>query len=368
MIEAKGERFVQRCRRYPMLRVALALCVLLVACGPAAAGPNSNGAIIVHTNDAYNYSVMTVCTTALGQPASCADAITQSNKNFVNLSQMSTVWFLAAFAPAASPRVASVYFGTDVDEVNTDTGTNYAVCGPSGTQQVPDPGWPFDAGNSVGFGTPVLGNTLFRFYRFAVQNLDADPAAPNPWWCSAINPTGGYAAFFDDSFPPNEDRISRFGCVRWYEAGENQCPMVIDYTGACCFPWGECQMAITADCEEMGGLYMGDHTVCLPDNPCPQPGACCDPETGLCRFVPEAECFLPSAFIAGATCEPSNPCPQRGACCEPVTGACMYVLAAQCVAPSIWHGDWSCSPLPNNCPGPVGTEPTTWGQIKANYR
>jgi hypothetical protein len=128
------------------------------------AGSNSNGAIIVHTNDAYNYSAGTVCTTTLGAPATCEEAITRSDKNFVTLGQRSTVWFLAAFLPTASPRVASVYFGTDVDDANFDAGSNYGPCGPAGTQQVPDAGWPYDVGNSVGFGTPILGNTLFRFY------------------------------------------------------------------------------------------------------------------------------------------------------------------------------------------------------------
>lgn len=389
-----------------MRKILLALGIMALICTPAMAGPNANGAIIVHTNDAYNYSAGTACTTTFGLPADCASAITRSDKNFITAGQRSTVWFLAAFLPTASPRVASVYFGTDVDDLNFDAGSNYGPCGPLGTQQVPDGGWPYDAGNSVGFGTPVIGNTLFVFYVFGLDNYDDVVDAPNPWWCSTINQTGGYAAFFDDSFPPNQDNITKFGCVKWYEAGQNQCPEIIPISGACCFETGECLVLMQADCVAQGGSYVGDDTTCVPDNPCAQPGACCDLETGICRFVLEVACQPPFVFVGGA-CEPLNPCPQKGACCEPVTGVCTYVLADQCLAPSVWHGEWTCDPNncpvepqgaccdpatgaciyvyaaqclapmvwhpewtcdPNYCPPPVATEPTTWGQIKANYR
>ena len=49
-----------------MRKLLLALGILALLCQPVLAGPNSNGAIIVHTNDAYNYSAGTACTTTLG--------------------------------------------------------------------------------------------------------------------------------------------------------------------------------------------------------------------------------------------------------------------------------------------------------------
>jgi hypothetical protein len=390
-----------------MKRLLFLSLVLCLAVGGAQAGPNSNGAIIVHTNDAYNYSAGTACTTTLGMPASCADAITRSDKNFVTLGQRSTVWFLAAFLPGASPRVASVYFGTDVDDVNFDAGSNYGPCGPAGTQQVPDAGWPYDVGNSVGFGAPVIGNTFFRFYVFGLDNYDDNPDAPNPWWCSTINPTGGYAAFYDDSFPPVRDDITQFGCVRWYEAGENACPTISVETGACCFATGLCEVITSNDCAGLNGTYLGDNVPCLPDNPCPQPGACCDLETGVCTFVLEVACQPPLVFLGGS-CSPINPCPQQGACCEPMTGVCTMTLQTGCLPPNQWLGGpcqpvnpcpvepqgaccdlatgactylyqsqcmppmqflvgLTCTPT-NPCPPPVATEPTTWGKIKANYR
>lgn len=62
-----------------MFRATLGACVLFIACGAAAAGPNAKGAIIVHTNDAYNYLSTTICTPP-GLPSTCEDAITRTDK------------------------------------------------------------------------------------------------------------------------------------------------------------------------------------------------------------------------------------------------------------------------------------------------
>ncbi len=167
---------------------------------------------MVHTNDAYSYLSTTICTTSLGQPASCEEAITRTDK-----STGSVVWFLAAFLQTAVPRVAAVYFGVSFDEVNLDATAGFGPCGPSGTLQAPDAGWPSNSsGNSVAFGTPITGDTLFPFYYFRIDELSG---APGPFFCSAVNPSGGYAAYFDDSFPPRQDDIQRFGCVKWYDTG-----------------------------------------------------------------------------------------------------------------------------------------------------
>ena len=273
---------------------------------------------------------------------------------------------LAAFLPTASPRVASVYFGTDVDDVNFDAGSNYGLCGPAGTQQVPDQGWPYDVGNSVGFGTPVLGNTLFRFYAFGLDNYDDDPALPNPWWCSAINPTGGYAAFFDDSFPPNEDRITQFGCVKWYEPGYNDCPGMIPISGACCFATGECVVLLGRLRGPAWQLCRRRHDLRARQPLRPAWRVLRPRDRRLPRSFSRPIAWLPFVFHGGV-CEPTNPCPQRGACCDPVTGACVYTYEADCIDPMVWHPEYTTC-VPNYCPPPVPTEGTTWGQIKATYR
>ncbi len=88
-----------------MRKILLALGIMALICTPAMAGPNANGAIIVHTNDTYNYNSTTICTTTL-LPTACDAAVTTSTR-----ATAAVVWFLAAFLPTASPRVASVYFG-----------------------------------------------------------------------------------------------------------------------------------------------------------------------------------------------------------------------------------------------------------------
>jgi hypothetical protein len=180
--------------------------------------------------------------------------------------------------------------------------------------------------------------------------------------------------------------------------------------GACCFTDGHCEFL-----NEMQCLTSPDHllwfasTTCAPINPCPQPGACCDPGTGVCTFVQQGTCPPGWTWTAGVPCLPTNPCPQPGACCNPDTGACTYVqqgacppgwtwiagvpcvptnpcpppvptgaccdpqgnctitTQAGCLPPSVWHPEYvSC--VPNFCPPPVPVQNTTWGAIKATYR
>ena len=145
-----------------MRKILLALGIMALICTPAMAGPNANGAIIVHTNDSYTYLSATVCATPLGQPASCADATTR-----VESTGPAVVWFLAAFYTTASPAVSSIYFGVDFDAAELDPSLQFGLCGPSGSMEVPDEGWPArDAGNIVGFGTPGITSLLFPFYYF----------------------------------------------------------------------------------------------------------------------------------------------------------------------------------------------------------
>lgn len=63
------------------------------------------------------------------------------------------------------------------------------------------------------------------------------------------------------------------------------CPPV-DPTGACCFDTGELCLIITAaECESLGGTWLGPDTSCIKCDPIALPGACC---------VPGAPCFITS--------------------------------------------------------------------------
>ena len=70
----------------------------------------------------------------------------------------------------------------------------------------------------MAFGSPIVGDTFFPFYKLGVYGFDG------AYLGTSINPTGGYAAFVDDSNPPVLDECHRFGQVRWYRPGWNECP------------------------------------------------------------------------------------------------------------------------------------------------
>jgi hypothetical protein len=104
--------------------------------------------------------------------------------------------------------------------INLDPGVSLQVCGPAGSQQIPDTGWPYEGrGNTVAFSSPIEGNHLFPFYVFKI-----DGGTDSSYFSTGINPTGRYAAFIDDGFPPLTDEVTRFGTIRWYEDGANGCP------------------------------------------------------------------------------------------------------------------------------------------------
>jgi hypothetical protein len=318
------------------------------------------------------------------------------------------IWLLASFPPLSSPDVAAIYFGIEFDENNLDATVGHGYCGPAGTLEAPDAGWPSNsAGNSVGFGTPISGNILFPFYYFRVDELSG---APGPYFCSAINPTGGYAAYFDSSLPPMQDDIYLFGCVKWYAAGYNDCLTAPAPLGACCAPMtGTCALTTWGGCPAPW-VWLGEGTVCVP-NSCPQPlGACCFADGG-CEFLTQAACLAAADHVGwlgyGTSCSPTSPCAQPGACCNLSTGECMFLHPTYCQPPLLFVGegveclpdnqcpdvaaccdyDGNCAMLtvtecmqqggwwypgytcePNPCGAPTRTEKTTWGKIKASFR
>jgi hypothetical protein len=383
-----------------MRKFLLALGILALLCSPAMAGKNANGALVVHTNDANAYTTVGLCGRfdTVDNPGGCEQAGTQTNKDDAT---PALIWCIAAFLPTANPGVAVIYSGLNH---NLPPGqgyfNNFGLCGPAGSFELPDAGWPDTGGNSVAFGTPIVGDTFFPFYF-----LNAFGFA-GAFVGTAINPTGGYAAFIDDSNPPVQDDIVQFGTVRWGTLGQNDCPDEPVAEGACCFPDGSC---IVTPPDQCGGNYQGDGTVCAPNNPCPQPEACCFADEhcenllandcvarggtpqgpgSLCTAElcvipdPEACCFddgscqdlLADACTAagghpqgaGTLCATTNcpPPPRTGACCF-ADGSCQVITLDECTAAggNYLGDDTSC----DDCP-PVATETTTWGAIKANYR
>jgi hypothetical protein len=295
--------------------------------------------MVVHTNDSYNWSNLTVCTAEM--PATCDALNTLATRDADQV-----VWLLAAFEAASTPAVTVVYFGIDYDDAHLDPGVNFRFCGPAGSLEVPDDDWPYSGrGNSVAFGSPDY-RRLFPFYAFRISG-----GVDGAFFCTSANPTGGYAAFVDDGNPPGLDACTRFGCIRWGQVGFNDCPGPI-VSGACCFEDGTCDVMIAQACMDAGGAYQGDDTNCNP-NPCPQPptGACCVPG-GFCLILQEQTCAEVGGVFQGdgVDCDP-NPCPQppTGACCHP-DGSCDVQEEASCVGGGgAYQGDdVPCDPDP--CP------------------
>ncbi len=128
-------------------------------------------------------------------------------------------------------------------------------------------------------------------------------------------------------------------------------------TGACCIDT-VCYIYSELTCLGLGGIYMGDDTVCDP-NPCLL-GACCY-EDGSCEVLNEADCATAGGTYQGdmTDCDP-NPCPQPGACCFD-DGSCVMSTTtgeAECVAAGgVYEGDDTvCDPNPCPQPPPINDE------------
>jgi len=340
------------------------LILLLAATMPALAGRNGGGSIVVHTTDSYTYLSTTVCTSTLGVPANCAAAGTRTDKGTGAL-----IWFLASFVPEATPVVSVIYFGINFDSVNLDPSTKYGPCAPAGSLEAPDTGWPTGdpvagiSGNSLAFGTPMTGSTMFPFYYFKVDDFSGGAPA-EPFLCSAINPTGNYAAFIDDAFPGVQDNITRFGCVKWYsDTGYNTCP-VPPPTGACCVSSGDqalCQIVGSKnECDALLGTYQGDNTLC--DKPC---SACCywdgDPTLRYCVVTTEADCTTGSWSL---NIIPDGWGHNVGSAWAYVPPDAAFGIVCATEPPPAQTTRWFCQdPRDYNA-----TKPATWGQLKALYR
>ncbi|MCP4247873.1 MAG: hypothetical protein GY778_12565 [bacterium] len=91
---------------------------------------------------------------------------------------------------------------------------------------------------------------------------------------------------------------------------------------------------------------------------CPGYGACCDPLTGGCTLLQEADCILQSGnwLGDGTGCIP-NLCPQpMGACCK-LDGSCaegVELSTCDTVSGELFFQDTLCAAVPGGCPLPTG--------------
>lgn len=244
-----------------MRKILVALGILALICSPAMAGRNANGALVVHVNDTIAYTATLVC----GQyPTVCDQFVTQSDGP---VGAYSVLWIMGAWLPAASPSITVVYFGVDIA---WSDGLFAKWCGTGVTPIVGDffPSQvPAENGISVAWPTAIAPATPgVNIIPIGVFRPMFD--TPGQHICTTINPDGGYGAFIDENSVV--DNITRFGCVRFGEPGFNDCPADLPVEGACCLLDGSCRVETQALClaEPNFHNYVGDGTVCVPDNPC----------------------------------------------------------------------------------------------------
>jgi hypothetical protein len=304
---------------------SLALALVLGSCvvSSASAGRNTNGALVVHTDDGIDYYSNSggFCSTAI--PATCKDLNPNGSRD-----ETQVIWLLAAFPAGSSPRVARIRFG--VRHAFAGEFLDYAPCG-AGSTEDPEAGWPSGpggvAGNDVTLADPA-DEPLFVFYWLAVNVSGSDPSSI--FLETTFNPESGTAEFRDDSTPPSVDRIYDFGTMRWNGTGANACPIPLP-TGVCCLPDRTCIITTQHDCDHSGGTFRVGETACDP-SPCLSPiGACCFFD-GTCQEMTREDCARYSCTTYqgdGAICEGVLCAARIGACCF-TDGTCVMEVSSDC--------------------------------------
>jgi hypothetical protein len=320
-----------------------ALAILVVCAAPVLAGKNNGGAMVVHTVDAVVYTPSdNYCLSTL--PATCAE-LNPTAAGGIEAEQV--IWLIAAFDPTATPAVTTVQFGINHNlPQNQGYITAFGACGPS-PLELADQGWPESGFGNLLSVTPAVTEHLWAFYWFAIF---VDNSGNH--FGTAPYPGTNEAKFVDDSNPPAEDLVTRFGTVNFGgEPGTNACP-VAPARGACCTSWGSCVENLDAStCEDLNGTYQGtysgDNTTCA-GTVC---AACCyalfqDLNQRRCKNTTETYCY--DKYSAEGSNEQFTDPSWAGA-------GNICTLAADSASVH-----WYCAPTP--------TRPDSWGVIKALFR
>lgn len=290
-----------------MKKFLLAVAVLALVSAPAFAGPNAGGTLVVH-NTGLLY---TVDTAEYPSDAPPCDQIL----DMMDLDGAQMVWKVyAAFPANASPRLKALAWGT----VSTPqvVASGWGLPNASLDFEITQGSWPLNGGIGESFAETKTATVNEVYW---VGGYAYGPGAQS--FSTGLHPTQD-EVFVDDGAPAVSDPIMGFGSLGFGQPGDTPCPPDA-VAGACCFG-ADCVMVLEDACLAQGGVWFGGE--CNP-NPCyvPPTGACC---IGLDCFVyTEADCLALGGTYRGDDVP-----------CEPET----------------------CGPIP--------TETTTWGQIKANYR
>jgi hypothetical protein len=282
----------------PLILAGTLPMILALCAGSALAGPNREGILLCHVNEALVYTTGGAYCGLSGLTA-CEDVDSR-----VDGGETAVVFIVAAFPVdyGAEPRLSGVTFGIDYDPDVLGL-VDWDGCG---DLEVPTNGWPEPGeGTSLIWREPRTG-AIAEVYWFAAyaQGSAATQLKLIP------NPTQG-AFFGDDDIPATLDPIAFLGSMGFNTDGDTRC--FDQVFGACCFPAGECAVLSETICVQAGGDYQGPATTCDPDPCSPTIGACCIREGGewICEEWTQPECELYGGIFAGpgTSCEDGSPCP-----------------------------------------------------------
>ena len=203
-------RFRPRRLAVPLLAVAALVCHT----SGSAAGPNSGGYLVLHTDDSVTYTWDDVASYSgytipecpwvecYEDDAECVDFIASidatSNKP---AEEPAVFWVIAAFSPNNCPRVNAVAFGIDWDvDGNQPTFVGWGSCGDWELSQDDWPTTPH-SGTVVSFSSAHIQHAI-PMYWFAAFSYYGETQVR-----LTIHPSEGEARFADDSVPSKLDGI-----------------------------------------------------------------------------------------------------------------------------------------------------------------
>jgi hypothetical protein len=177
--------------------------------GPAVAGPNAGGVVVLHANPNLVYSASTSSYCGQSGLTSCEQA-----QFSVNRTDPVVFHALAAFPDGASPSLIGVVFGITYDESVLRV-IGHGACG---DVEYTDPGWPgANTAGYVGWNVPQTAH-LTEFYWFAAYDYSATPTT---FRLRSDPEQGGF--FLNLVNPTDPDPIADYGALGFFTSGSNPC-------------------------------------------------------------------------------------------------------------------------------------------------
>jgi hypothetical protein len=191
-------------------RVSCAVILCTVLFGPALAGPNAGGVILLHCNEGIEFSSSSYDYCGQSGLSECAEADVR-----VDRETPAVFYALAAFPESSSPRMISVSFGVNYDPALLAL-VGHGRCADS---EMTDDTWPAPATGAIVFWQTAQTGRLTEFYWFAAYDYAGAQASfqltPHPW---------SEGLFCDDSSYGYLDPIADYGTLGFFTDGYLPCP------------------------------------------------------------------------------------------------------------------------------------------------